>query len=471
MDRPNLILITTDQQRWDTIAALGAQGVLTPHLDWLVRTGVSFTDATTDCPICGPARSTIMTGQHAWRHGEVNNRNQPSPMAGLPTLPGLLAESGYQTRATGKMHFHPVRAHYGFQHMEILPDYYRWIRQQPGVPPPKGHGVGENEMSPCLATVPDHLTVTSWTIDRAIDFQHTRDTTRPFFNWISFSKPHPPFDPPFSCWEMIDPDGLPDPLVGDWADESDPDFDAWREPTYSLNSCHRFSFAQMKAAKRAYHACILHIDHQIGRLLAHLRELGRLQDTWILFTSDHGEMLFDHRMGAKSSFFQGSRRVPMILRPPDGSTYESLRGTTDPRLACLADILPTFLGLAGVEPPSSSVVDGLSLVGEGMRERVIGESGGFHAVIEKEWAYHWTERGGVEQLFRRGPDEERSSQLKEAPEERERMRRILEESLASRGHAAAGLIPTRPIRSEAEVSRTPWPGFHSISDESCDLLH
>ncbi|MFQ3669499.1 MAG: sulfatase-like hydrolase/transferase [Fimbriimonadaceae bacterium] len=247
MDRPNLLLITTDQQRWDTIAALGARGYWTPHLDWLADTGVVFPDAITDCPVCGPARATIMTGQHAWRHGETSNRSTPSPMKDLPTRPGLLTAAGDQTRGVGKMHFHPTRAHYGFEHLEILPDYYRWIQRQPGARPPKNHGIGENEMTPCLATTDEHQTVSAWVADRAIDFLETRDETRPFFLWMSFSKPHPPFDPPLSCWEMIDPDEVADPLQGEWAADLDATA-AWREPTFHLNNCHRFAPASRTVA-------------------------------------------------------------------------------------------------------------------------------------------------------------------------------------------------------------------------------
>ena len=125
-DRPNLLLITTDQQRFDTIHAAGNGSIFTPHLNWLCDTGVRYTSAYADCPACAPSRATIMTGLHGHSHGQTGN-DRTTPMAGRPTLPTLLTAAGYQTRAVGKMHFHPVRAHYGFEHMEILPDYYRQV--------------------------------------------------------------------------------------------------------------------------------------------------------------------------------------------------------------------------------------------------------------------------------------------------------------------------------------------------------
>ena len=135
-----------------------------------------------------------MTGLHAWRHGGVTNAEVPL-LAGRDTLPGLLSRAGYQTRAIGKMHFTPTRAHYGFQHMELLPDYHRWLRSQPQATLPMTHGLGQNEMEPALSDQLEQHTNTYWTAARSVNFLETRDETRPFFLWTSFSKPHPPLDP------------------------------------------------------------------------------------------------------------------------------------------------------------------------------------------------------------------------------------------------------------------------------------
>ena len=107
MDRPNVLLITTDQQRFDTINALGNPHIYTPHLNWLVDEGISYRRCYSDSPICMSARCTIMTGMHGYNNGLVGNSNAVTPMADYPTLPGLLTMNGYQTRAQGKMHFNP----------------------------------------------------------------------------------------------------------------------------------------------------------------------------------------------------------------------------------------------------------------------------------------------------------------------------------------------------------------------------
>jgi len=199
---PNILLITTDQQRFDTIAALGNHDIYTPHLDWLTDEGIAFTSAYTDCPICMPARVTLMTGRNAYALGIRNNGGMARAVAGVPTMPQLLTAAGYQTRAVGKMHFEPLRCNYGFENMELPLDYYRERQRSGDGRLPKEHGVGENEMTPVISTVHERESLTHWTVRRSIDFLETRDDTRPFFLWTSFTKPHPPFDPCANYWAL-----------------------------------------------------------------------------------------------------------------------------------------------------------------------------------------------------------------------------------------------------------------------------
>ncbi|MGL4345556.1 MAG: sulfatase-like hydrolase/transferase, partial [Cellulosilyticaceae bacterium] len=181
--KQNIILITTDQQRFDTIQKLGNQAIFTPHLNWLVSEGITFTRCYADCPICVPSRTTIMTGKKGYTSGITNNQNHYEVMTQNKTLPKILGEYGYQTRAVGKMHFEPARAHYGFEHMLLPLDYYREYKRKSDVVRPKHHGVGENEVEPVISTVHENDSLTTWTVDQSIDFIETRDTTRPFFMW------------------------------------------------------------------------------------------------------------------------------------------------------------------------------------------------------------------------------------------------------------------------------------------------
>lgn len=470
-NQPNFLLITTDQQRFDTIGAAGNQSIWTPHLDWLCDNGIRFSRAYADCPVCAPSRATIMTGLYASSHGQLNNSGL-SPMAQFPTLPGILTQNGYQTRAEGKMHFNPTRANYGFEHMRILPDYYREMARLGG-PQPKEHGVGENEMAPVFATTDETRSVTHWTAEKSIDFLETRDTTRPFFLWTSFSKPHPPFDAPRSFWEIYDGLEMPDPVYGDWSREVADVPPGFFGSTRNLNSVDRFSLAQLRLIRRAYYACISQIDYNLGLLFARMREMELLENTWIIFTSDHGEMLGDHHLGAKSLFFEGSAHVPLLVRPP-GSAFgaDARAGSVDDRLACLADLLPTILGQANIELPPT---DGLDLMGEARREQLIGHCNAYHAVIREHWKYHFCENGGHELLFETATDPmETHNRLCDAPEMAAQCRETLAASLAARDNPASQngkLVATSEVPDERAQRARSWPGFHSRSDQSCDCLH
>ncbi len=479
--RPNILLITTDQQRWDTIHALGNQSVFTPHLDWLCGQGITFTNCYSDNPVCMPARATIMTGMHAYNHGLLGNSENEKPMALYPTLPGMLTAAGYQTRAQGKMHFHPLRANYGFEHMEILSDYYRFMAAHPERGVPMDHGVGQNEMDPVISTVSDSNSLTHWTVDRSIDFLETRDESRPFFLWTSFAKPHPPFDPVKNYWDLYSGITLPDPVYGNWSVEPGDVPAGYMQPTWVLNNVHRLNGERLAATRRAYYACISQIDYNLGLLFARMRELGRLEDTWIIFTADHGEMLGDHHMGAKSTFFEGSAHIPCIIRPPTTNlSSDPNRGVVCRDLVCLADILPTCLDMGSIKTPPLSLIDGINLLdgeydaGQGAyrcaqtRERLIGQCGDFHAVISATHKYHFAEKGGAELLFDIEADPMETRDLireGECGDIHARLASLLHDHLARRNHPSApadGLQSSGPPPNEREARSRAWPGFHSM---------
>jgi len=319
MKKPNILFITTDQQRFDTIHALGNRHIYTPHLNWLADQGVAFTRCYSDSPICMPARATIMTGKHGFTTGLVGNSEAVNPLAAHDTLPGILTRGGYQTRAQGKMHFSPMYANYGFEHVELPLHYYRERNRNSQFGLPKEHGVGENEIEPVISTVDEVNSLTYWTVKRSIDFLETRDETRPFFLWTSFTKPHPPFDPSANYWMLYQNKKLPAPVLGDWSQSLEQIPQGYMQTTYLLNNAYRMSQEQLLDVKRAYYACITQIDYSLGLLFARIREMGLLENTWIIFTSDHGDMMGDHRMGAKSMFFEGSAHVPLLIRPPSGA--------------------------------------------------------------------------------------------------------------------------------------------------------
>jgi arylsulfatase A-like enzyme len=481
MTPPNILLITTDQQRFDTIhsASEGYPGnpyIRTPHLNWLCDNGIHFTRCYTDAPICVAARTTIMTGRHGYTNGLTSNAGDSLPIDPARSLPGLLTHAGYQTRAVGKMHFLPNRAHYGFEHMEILEDYYREMAQHPERGRPTDHGLGQNEMEPGIATVSETHSLTYWTVDRSINFLETRDPTRPFFLWTSFSKPHPPFDPVLHYWLMYQNAAVPEPVVGDWSERVEDIPPGFLESAYVLNNLDRFSPALILDIRRAYYALITQIDYNLGLLFARMRELELLNNTLILFTSDHGEMLGDHHIGAKTIFLEGSAHVPLIVCPP--GFPDETRGTACGSFATLADILPTCAAVAGVPLPEEKPIDGLDLVelaeGATCRETFIGECGDQFAVIEGAYKYVTCLPGAPELLFNLAKDPYEKHDLIAAKGHtdiaatfRERLLQHLRDhhpELISNG----SILATKP--SPVKGLRGRWPGFHSRQQPD-EVLH
>ena len=157
MTQDNILLITTDQQRFDTINAWGNTSIFTPHLNYMAAMGTSFRSCYACCPICVPSRTTIMTGRHGYESGVVSNATHETEMRRQTklrrTLPALLTDAGYQTCAKGKMHFEQARACYGFEQMTLPLDYMRQYDRKSESARPKAHGIGECEMEPVLSTV------------------------------------------------------------------------------------------------------------------------------------------------------------------------------------------------------------------------------------------------------------------------------------------------------------------------------
>lgn len=478
MDRPNILLITTDQQRFDTINALGNKYIFTPHLNWLVDQGITFTRCYSDCPVCMPARATIMTGKHGYTTGLVENNDDIKPMAENDTLPGILTRNGYQTRAQGKMHFSPMRAHYGFEYMELPMDYYREMNRDTRFGIPKGHGVGENEIEPVISTVDETKSLTYWTVKRSIDFLETRDDTRPFFLWTSFTKPHPPFDPCLNYWSLYQNREVPDPVYGDWSQTVEDMPQGYLYPTYNLNNAYRLSPEQLKDVKKAYYACITQIDYTLGLLLARMRELGLLENTWIIFTTDHGDMMGDHHLGAKSVFLEGSAHIPLIIRPPHGSwEVHPMSGKKCNNIVTLADIMPTILKIAGIDIPED--LDGMDLMAQVENPEINRTFYGnckneYFAVIDGDYKYMWTALGGDELLFnlKEDPYEQKNLANRESHKNvldtlRQKLIQHLEKynkELVKGGK----LIHREAPKGPQEVPK--WPGFHSTVYPT-DVLH
>ena len=202
MSRPNILFVFTDQQRFDTIGALGNPVMRTPVLNRLCEQGATFTKCYTPSPVCIPARAAMVTGRPP--HLTDCTHNGASVDPAVPSFMQRLADCGYQTHGVGKMHFTPTRERlWGFESRdytagESAESGFRRMLDENGfshVDEPHG---AQSEMYyiPQVSQLPAHLHETAWVADRSIDFLKRRDRRRPFFLWSSFLKPHPPFEAP-----------------------------------------------------------------------------------------------------------------------------------------------------------------------------------------------------------------------------------------------------------------------------------
>lgn len=477
MARDNIILITTDQQRFDTINAWGNKSIFTPHLNYMAATGISFSNCYASCPICVPSRTTIMTGKHGFESGVVSNATHESFMRERTskrlTLPAILTDAGYQTCAMGKMHFEPARACYGFEQMKLPLDYMRYYDGKKDSARPKVHGVGECEMEPVISTVDVKDSITTWIADQSIDFIETRDPLRPFFMWTSFTKPHPPFDPCRDFWEIYDGIPMPDAVHGDWSETVETTPQGFLAGAYENTNMHLFGPEQVKASRRAYYAMITQVDYELGRIFGALRENDLMKNTWIIFTSDHGEMLGDHFMSQKNLFFEGSCHVPLIIVPPLGRDIP--HNYFEENLSDLADLYPTVLKMAEVEVPSD--VSGKNLLEPLSENRIFfGNSLNKNfCVMENKVKLVYSAFGGQTLMFDLNSDPMERRNLAELPEWQEKRSHLWDLLIRhTEAHTPEALENGKFITYDAPKfpGDMPgrWFGFH-YRDYSVDTFH
>jgi arylsulfatase A-like enzyme len=273
---------------------------------------------------------------------------------------------------------------------------------------------------------------------------------------------------------------VPPPVYGDWSKSIEDVPQGFASPTYNLNGVNRFSAELIRDCRRAYYALITQIDYNLGVLFARLRELGLQDNTTIIFTSDHGELLGDHNLGAKSVFFEGSAHVPMLIRPAANLIDKMERGSRCDELVCLADILTTCTAAAGVEVPADAKKDGLDLlaVARGALKRAVfhGECGDFFCVIEGHYKYIFTSNGAAELLFDLKSDPYEQRELIRGGQHADVLKRLrgsLIERLGAQGNPAVKdgkLVAVRQPQSAREVRANSWPGYHSRARPD-EVLH
>ena len=373
--QPNILFIVSDQMIAALTGAYGHPVVQTPHLQRLADEGVRFDSAYTPVPLCSPGRACLMTGRHASEIGAWDNGALLA--ADQVTWAHYLANAGYDTVLSGKMHYVGPDQLHGFQRRlttDIYSCHFDWVK-------PEWISIKESRGQDCeevMANRPNYnargytgeaVRVNEWhgalSYDEELHFkavEYLRSKARkqdegPFMLCASYHHPHEPFLPPQEYWDLYEGAEIDIPELPDNLD------DTYSLLDRNLNAYHgtrRYDLRDpdgLTRLRRAYYGLITYMDRKVGELMSTLEETGLLDNTVVVFASDHGDMLCEKEMVQKRNFYESSCRVPFLVRFPD----KWKAGTTTDTPVSLLDLLPTFCELAGTE--AALPHDGDSLIG------------------------------------------------------------------------------------------------------------
>lgn len=366
----HLLILFTDQQRYDTIAAFGNPQIQTPHLDALAKDSVVFERCITPSPVCVPARLSMLSGQYPARTG-CNNNNTDRAYNGAGFY-GRITAQGYQSCCVGKMHnlwdvYGPMGfesrhsqeeiAAEGDEYMRDIREKYPWVFDY--------HGMrSEMYYTPQISQLPPEDHPTQWVGDRSVDFIQHCAPDRPMFLFSSFIHPHPPYCPP-APWQKLYREDPPTPVC-----PTPEDLETFSDLIGDRCSCERLLMSRQDVlrSKNFYYACVSFVDYQVGRIIAALKEKEMYDDTLILFSSDHGDMMGDYNAIGKRTMVDSSCHVPLMIHVP-GHGHERRQ---DP--CSLVDIAPTLLRYVGA-PYDPREFDGVDLFAPSERTYVYSQHG------------------------------------------------------------------------------------------------
>lgn len=412
---PNILFLYSDQHRADAMSCAGHPLVRTPHLDRLAQEGVRFDNAYCSTPLCAPQRVSMLTGRWAHNTGILSNRGQLGNDE--PTFAQALRAAGYYTSFIGKLHlaqpalaglpecerwldaagfdYHDAQHGKVFAALHPIDDSYRCYLRAKGLLE-RFHEDYEarhrGPRSPWYAqpsVLPEEDFHDQYISRVTNQWLADYDGDKPFFCWCNWGGPHAPWDAPGKYAEMYQPANMDapydDPMTAAPA--------ALRQARQ--RRARRTPKDAWRACKAQYYGLISLVDDGVGLMLATLAERGLLENTLIVYASDHGEMLFDHGLSGKSVMYEQATRVPLIVRWP--AKFPAGQTVAAPRSAL--DLVPTFLELAGADP--LPVCHGTSLtatpVGDGAD--VFCEMGAVKMVRRRQWKYVYQPIREEAQLF------------------------------------------------------------------------
>lgn len=371
MTKPNIVLFFPDQHRGDAMGCAGNAVVQTPNLDRLAERGVVFERCYTSSPLCMPARASLITGQPVNAHGVWGNNLVEADRHGPSHVRNIRA-AGYRTAMIGKTHLYANHRNDGHtrEHAHKLEDWgYQDIHELRDVVPSERcscyyadfladrgrlrvyqdytrlwwtgafRGAKPWEDPPSPLPTDEHIDM--YCAAQAASWIRGHDAEAPFYLQVCFTGPHTPFDSPPDYRALYQPEEVPLPILAEPADPVSPQV-AEMLRTSRLDGMTEIHARMMVSH---YYAKVTLIDHGVGMVLDALADTGVLDNTWVIYTSDHGEMLGDHRLKQKKVFYEGAARIPLIVRPPGGTPPLRSR-----RLADHLDICATLLDAAGAEP-------------------------------------------------------------------------------------------------------------------------
>lgn len=345
MRRPNIILFMADQMSALALRSYGNPTALTPHIDALAADGVTFRNAYCNFPICAPSRYSMLSGKLPYAIDAFDNAAEFS--AAVPTLMHYLRRIGYQTTLCGKMHFVGPDQLHGYNERlvtDIYPANFAWVPNWKEGPRNAPTGIslrGVVEAGPCVRSLQiDYDEETAFLANQKIyDLARAgRDT--PFFLTVSLTHPHSPFTAPQEHWDRYDHDKIDMPKVAPIPLDRLDTHSRWLYYSHGRDRL-EVTDAHVRNARHAYYAMISYVDDKLGAMLKALQETRLLDDTVIVFTADHGEMMGERGMWYKQTFFENSTRIPLIVSGPGLP-----KSRTVDKNVSLVDLMPTLLAQA-----------------------------------------------------------------------------------------------------------------------------
>ena len=403
----NLLFITTDQQRWDSLPCYGLDFVQAPALNRLAAEGMVFENCSVSSPVCVPCRASFLSGQYASTLGVLGNGGWLHES--VPTWPSRLGATGRRTAGIGKMHFSPWDDLGGFAERIIAEDKRHVYLPDDHVHFLKAHGLDRphpvtlpqyfESLGAPITPRPKRFHVDGFTGDQAAEWleQHGAE---PFAAWVSFAGPHDPYDPPEEMAALYYDAPIPEPIGSAEELATKPRAQRSRSRNTVDNSMFRIDPSQAtpehyRRWRAHYYANITLIDEGIGKMLQALEAAGTLDDTLIVFTSDHGDALGDHGLSYKGFFYDSMVHVPLIVRGPGVPS-----GQRSPALVSTLDLVPLFYRACDAElPPTLQGEDIAPLFDNptsSIRDAVFSEIQGRTMVLTKEYKYGHYADGSAE---------------------------------------------------------------------------